>query len=113
MDGGNETREVDSADAHRLMEHGAILLDVREDDEWAAGHAPGAVHMPLSVLDPAGVPEGQPVLTVCRSGRRSAHARAALSGAGRDAINVAGGMEGWRDAGRPVVTDDGVAGEIV
>ena len=106
-------REVDSAEAHRLMEHGAILLDVREDEEWAAGHAPDAAHMPLSVLEPPAVPEGQPVLTVCRSGRRSAQARAALSAAGRHAINVAGGMEAWRDAGLPVVTDDGVAGEIV
>lgn len=106
-------REIGPGQAQRLMEEGATLLDVREVDEWWAGHAPGAMHAPLSALDPAGVPEGRPLLTICRSGRRSAQAQRQLSAVGRQAINVAGGMVAWRDAGLPVVTDDGAPGDIV
>ncbi|HEY8676096.1 MAG TPA: rhodanese-like domain-containing protein [Candidatus Dormibacteraeota bacterium] len=105
-------READPNEAQRLMAEGATLLDVREADEWAAGHAPGAVHIPLSSLDPTEAPEGQPLLTVCRSGRRSAEALTQLSAGGREVINVSGGMVAWRDAGLPVVTDDGAHGRI-
>jgi rhodanese-related sulfurtransferase len=88
---------------------GAWLLDVREDDEWAAGHAPGARHIPLGQLGTrAGeVPQGQSVYVICRSGSRSGRATEALSGAGWQAINVAGGMQGWAAAGRPMIADSG------
>ncbi|MCE3276381.1 MAG: putative metallo-hydrolase [Propionibacteriaceae bacterium] len=81
------------------------LVDVREPDEWAEGHAPGAALIPLGELaarqgelDPA-----RPVVTICRSGRRSLDAAEILLGAGfRDARSLAGGMIAWRDAGLPV-----------
>ena len=88
---------------------GAWLLDVREDDEWAAGHVPGARHIPLGELGArtAEVPQGQAVFVICRSGTRSGRAAQALTGAGWQAINVAGGMQDWAAAGRPMITDSG------
>ena len=87
---------------------GVVLLDVREDDEWQAGHAPGAVHVPLAQV-PARLdelPEGE-LYVVCRSGGRSQQAAVWLSRNGFDAANVAGGMHAWQDAGRPMVSETG------
>ena len=88
---------------------GAFLLDVREDDEWAAGHAPGAVHIRLRELGPraAELPRDRAVYIICRSGNRSGYAVQALAGGGLTAINVADGMTGWAVAGRPMVSEDG------
>ncbi|MDQ2849019.1 MAG: rhodanese-like domain-containing protein [Actinomycetota bacterium] len=85
----------------------AVLLDVREDDEWAAGHAPGATHLPLPSLAEKldDVPEGSPIYVVCRSGGRSSRATAYLNANGWDAVNVAGGMSAWAAAARPLVAD--------
>jgi rhodanese-related sulfurtransferase len=86
---------------------GVTMLDVREPDEWAAGHAPDAVHIPLGEL--AGrlgeLPEGESVYVVCRGGGRSAKAAANLKANGWDATNVDGGMRSWHAAGRPLVGD--------
>jgi rhodanese-related sulfurtransferase len=83
----------------------AVLLDVREDDEWAAGHAPHAVHIPMGEI--AGrldeLPADANVLVICRSGGRSARVTAYLNANGWDAVNVDGGMRSWADSGRPVV----------
>jgi rhodanese-related sulfurtransferase len=104
--------ETTPAAAHgRHADH--VLLDVREDDEWAAGHAPGATHVPLLRLATDSVPAGATVLCVCRSGARSGRAAEALRGAGIDAVNVAGGMKAWAAAGLPVVRDDGRRGRVV
>ncbi|HEY9388366.1 MAG TPA: rhodanese-like domain-containing protein [Mycobacteriales bacterium] len=87
----------------------AVLLDVREDDEWQAGHAPEAVHVPMSGL-PARLPEvptGQALAVVCRSGGRSAQVAGWLLAQGYDAVNVAGGMQSWVAAGRPMVSETG------
>ena len=88
---------------------GAFLLDVREDDEWAAGYAPGARHIPLGELGArtAEIPQDQVVYVICRSGGRSARAAHALAAAGWQAVNVAGGMQDWVAAGRPMATDSG------
>jgi rhodanese-related sulfurtransferase len=88
---------------------GAWLLDVREDDEWTAGHAPGATHIPLGQLSArsAEVPQDTTIYVICRSGARSARAAFALSGAGWTAVNVAGGMQDWAAAGRPMTADSG------
>jgi rhodanese-related sulfurtransferase len=87
----------------------AWLLDVREDDEWAAGHVPGATHVPLGQLGArtAEVPQDHQIYVICRSGIRSARAAQALNGAGWQAVNVAGGMQDWAAAGRPMMTDSG------
>jgi rhodanese-related sulfurtransferase len=88
---------------------GAFLLDVREDDEWTAGHVPGALHIPLGQLNERYQEIGQDreLYVICRSGARSAHAAQALAGAGWDARNVADGMIGWHAAGRPMTADSG------
>jgi rhodanese-related sulfurtransferase len=85
------------------------LLDVREDDEWAAGHAPGARHIPLGELSArvGEVPQDQLIYVICRSGARSGRAAQALAGAGWRAVNVAGGMQDWAAAGRAMTTDSG------
>jgi rhodanese-related sulfurtransferase len=88
---------------------GVYLLDVREDDEWTAGHAPDAVHVRLSELNEHSeeIPRDREVYVICRSGARSAYATQALSGAGWKAINVSDGMTGWAVAGRPMVSETG------
>ncbi len=97
--------EVLSAD----LPPGAFLLDVREDDEWTAGHAPDAVHVRLGDLGAraAELPRDREVYVICRSGARSAYAAQVLAGAGWTAVNVADGMTGWAVAGRPMVSEDG------
>lgn len=87
---------------------GAVLLDVRENDEWAAGHAPSAVHVPMGQVlqrldELATAFPDRPVRVVCRSGGRSARVTVALQQAGWDAVNVGGGMRAWAAAGRPMV----------
>ncbi len=88
---------------------GARLVDVREHDEWDAGHAPDATHIPLGELGAryTEIPQDGPVYLICRSGARSNQAAHALAGAGWDAINVSDGMHGWAAAGRPMTTDAG------
>jgi rhodanese-related sulfurtransferase len=88
---------------------GVYLLDVREDDEWAAGHAPDAVHIPVGALNQraAEIPQDREVYVICRSGARSAYASNALAGAGWKTVNVADGMTGWAVAGRPMVSESG------
>jgi rhodanese-related sulfurtransferase len=90
---------------------GAWLLDVREDDEWDAGHVSGARHIPLGQLGARAdeVPQDQLVYVICRSGGRSARAAQALAGAGWRVVNVAGGMQDWAAAGRPMIADSGAA----
>ena len=90
---------------------GATLLDVREDDEWRAGHAPEAVHVPMSqfVARIGEVPPG-PLAVVCRVGGRSAQVTAYLRQHGHEAVNVAGGMLAWEAEGRPLTVEgDGPA----
>jgi rhodanese-related sulfurtransferase len=101
----NQFREVPAAS----VPDSAWLLDVREDDEWAAGYAPGARHIPLGQLGAraAEVPRDQTVYVICRSGGRSGRAVQALAAAGWEAVNVAGGMQDWAAAGRPMTTDSG------
>jgi rhodanese-related sulfurtransferase len=97
--------EVMSAD----LPTGIFLLDVREDDEWAAGHAPHAVHVRLSEVSARTdeIPRDQEVYVICRSGARSAYAAQALAGAGWSTVNVADGMTGWAVAGRPMISENG------
>ncbi len=87
----------------------AYLLDVREADEWEAGHAPRAVHIPLSRLGARAneVPTDRDVYVICRSGARSASVVAALNDAGWKTTNVRGGMHAWEAAGKPMVSERG------
>jgi rhodanese-related sulfurtransferase len=106
--------DVDVQEASRAAEEGAaLLLDVREHEEWEHGRAPGAVHVPMSELRSDSVPRDRPVLVICRVGGRSAAVADALVGLGYDAVNVAGGMQAWASAGLPVVGDGGRPGTVV
>ncbi|WP_328886535.1 rhodanese-like domain-containing protein [Streptomyces sp. NBC_00316] len=94
----------------------AVLLDVRERPEWKAGHAPGAVHAPLTgLVAGAALPEvaqGRPLVVICRSGHRSQQAAKLLAERGADAMDVKGGMNAWAAAGFPVVDERGNSGSI-
>lgn len=100
---------VEDVDVHRaacMADAGAILLDVREDDEWAAGHIPGAFHVPLAAVVGADLSlfAERQVAVICRSGRRSEKAAAELATRGVRVVNVTNGMIAWAAAGLPVVT---------
>jgi len=84
----------------------AVLLDVREEHEWRAGHAHGARHVPLGVLSArlGELPDDRPVVTMCAHGMRSARAARLLSRAGREVYNLRGGMHAWTAAGLPTTT---------
>ncbi|QVQ50448.1 rhodanese-like domain-containing protein [Spiractinospora alimapuensis] len=101
----HQTPEIDAAS---VPEDG-FLLDVREDVEWNAGHAPHAVHVPLGQLAArvSDVPQDRDVYVVCRSGGRSAQATDALNDAGWRATNVAGGMKAWEMSGRAMTSENG------
>ncbi|MET9900088.1 rhodanese-like domain-containing protein [Streptomyces sp. NPDC006446] len=96
-----------------------FLLDVREGDEWEAGHAQGALHIPMSEfvarygeLTEAAPQDGR-VNVICRSGGRSAQVTQYLVQQGIDAVNVEGGMHTWEAMGRPVVNDKGEPGFVL
>jgi rhodanese-related sulfurtransferase len=97
------------------VDEGAVLLDVREPDEWQAGHAPDAIHVPLAALAARldELDQGTPIVAVCRVGGRSERAAAALLQRGFDAVNLGGGMQAWVAAGLPVVADGGAPGEVI
>ncbi|MFO7689140.1 MAG: rhodanese-like domain-containing protein [Cryobacterium sp.] len=80
-----------------------VLVDVRESDEYAAGHADGAISIPLGeVLSRASdIPRGEPVYLICQSGRRSGLAAVSLAATGVDTVNVIGGTTAWMQAGLP------------
>lgn len=97
--------EVTPAEARARQEHGAVLVDVRELDEWQDGHVRGAVHIPLGHLAER-LPEldrEREVVTVCRSGNRSAFAADTLLKAGFPRVSsMAGGTLAWTEQGLPV-----------
>jgi rhodanese-related sulfurtransferase len=103
---GPDPREITNEDAAAAYaDEGATFVDVREPEEWASGHMPGAVHIPLGDLAKrAGeLPTDGRIITVCRSGARSLNAVDILSASGRkDVVSMAGGMIEWGKSGRPV-----------
>jgi len=106
---------VSAEEAHELVDAGALLLDVREADEWEAGHAPEATWIPMSDLNArAGeLPRTGRIVSICRSGSRSHAVAAALIGAGYDAVNVDGGMRAWAAEDYDVVAADGLPGVVI
>ena len=106
--------QVGPVAAEEMIHSGAMVIDVREADEWAAGHAPGSVLIPLAqVEDRLEDVKGERALIVCRSGGRSDAVAQLLSSHGINAVNLAGGLRAWEQAGLPVVTDDGETGRII
>ena len=99
--------EVTPLEARQRQQNGATILDVRELDEWQAGHIPGAWHIPLGQL-PHRLHELDPNrewIVVCRSGSRSARATALLRQAGLQATNLAGGLLAWQQHRLPVTRE--------
>lgn len=104
---------MDATTTHaRLAE--VSVVDVREDEEWTAGHIAGAVHIPLGQLEArlGELDPSQALVTTCRSGKRSAQAHALLTAAGRRVDDLEGGMQAWQAAGLPITTDDGRPGTV-
>jgi rhodanese-related sulfurtransferase len=98
------------------IEPDAYLLDVREPDEWDAGHAPGAHHLPMMEIPArmAEVPADTDVVVVCRSGARSGRVVSYLIGNGWDNVrNLDGGMQSWAAAGRDVVSENGQPARVL
>lgn len=94
--------------APNAVPEGAHLIDVREQSEWDAGHAPTAQHLPASTLmeNLDKLPETDDELyIVCRSGGRSSQVAQWLNANGFEAINVAGGMDIWFESGLPMESD--------
>ncbi|MBX6330126.1 MAG: rhodanese family protein [Pseudolabrys sp.] len=101
---------IKPSDARRLLDGGAILVDIREADEHAREKIPGARHMPLSKLDETeiAVHQGKPVIFHCKSGARTLANASRLVGKlgpSCEAFVIEGGIDAWRKAGLPVVTD--------
>ncbi len=109
-----EVARANVADVPETSGHQVVLLDVRENDEWQRGHAPGAQHIPMGEI-PARLDEIDPaaqLFVVCGSGGRSLRVSQYLARNGYAPVNVEGGMRAWAGAGRPVVTDDGNVGSV-
>ncbi len=101
--------QITSAEAAAALAAGAVLVDVREDDEWAAGHVDGAVHLPLGELAERldELDRARDVVFACRVGARSDVAAAIAERAGFRAANLAGGLRSWEAEGLPLVPPDG------
>jgi rhodanese-related sulfurtransferase len=106
-------REVPAAEVQNVLGGEALIIDVREPEEFAAGHIPGAINVPRGVLEfrilnQPGLkdnpdPAGQPILLYCGGGGRGALATQSLQALGfTNAYNLAGGLNGWKEAGRAV-----------
>lgn len=87
----------------------AFLLDVREPDEWTAGHIDSAVHVPIAQIPDriSELPSDRPIAVFCRGGGRSSRVTGFLVQNGIDAHNVSGGMQAWQAAGHPMVSENG------
>lgn len=98
-------KRLDAVDYMKLRGSDHVLVDVRTDAEWASGHAPKAMHIPLGDIARRmqEIPGDKPVVVVCASGNRSAMAASALAKRGFAPVyNFSGGMGAWRSAGLPV-----------
>ncbi len=95
--------------APKIQQENIFLIDVREPSEFAGGHLPGAISIPMGRLPDAlaDADRSAPVYVVCATGNRSGAMTDVLIGAGFDAINVAGGTKAWINAGHP--TENGAS----
>jgi rhodanese-related sulfurtransferase len=106
MPGPSDSLEVDLDTFATAVDEGAVVVDVRNPDEYESGHVAGAVLIPLGELGDRqdDIPDGDPVYVICALGGRSLQATKAMVDAGYPAVSVAGGTKGWIEQGRPVVT---------
>ena len=106
------TVQVDEFSKRRADFH---LLDVREDDEWTAGHIDGAQHIPLRELGQRleELPKDRTIVAVCRSGVRSEAAVTGLRKLGYEAENLEGGVNAWDRARLPLIDGSGGRGRVI
>lgn len=109
-------REVSSDEAEAAIAKADLLLDVREADEFAAGHLPGALHVSRGMLEfklggtSAFADRGLKVVLYCKSSGRAALAAVAMQEMGyTDVVSIAGGYDAWLAAGKPVVRPEAPA----
>lgn len=103
--------EMDPGEINRRMsEDGMVLIDVREDYEWEAGHVPGSRHVQLMQIteEAATLPKEEPLAFICLSGVRSGMVATSFRRAGYEAYNVSGGFAAWFEAGLPTEPEDAV-----
>ena len=101
--------EITTAQAVEKRAQGAFILDVRQPEEWAQFHIPGATLIPLGELPSRlnEVPKDREIVVVCRTGRRSAQGRDILLNAGFSRVtSMAGGVTKWQADGFPIVTGE-------
>jgi rhodanese-related sulfurtransferase len=107
-DAPTQAKEITPQQASQFQKDGAYMLDVREQEEWNAGHINGAVLVPLGSLSSRlnVIPKDKEIVVVCRSGNRSAQGRDILLKAGFTKVtSMGGGMNQWAAAGLPVITE--------
>ena len=112
----SEVREVSPEQARQMAGQGAVIVDVREADEWAQGHAPGALHIPRGFLElrieEKAKDKDAPVVLYCAGGTRSAFAARSLQELGyTDVASLTGGFGKWKEAGLPVVVPKTLSSE--
>jgi rhodanese-related sulfurtransferase len=103
-------KEIDIEQYQKMPREGHLLVDVREDREWAEGHAAGAVHMSKGIIErdiETRVPDAATTMVLyCGGGYRSALVADALETMGyRNVISLDGGWRAWNEAGLPVAKD--------
>ena len=106
---------VTPAEAQAAFAAGAMLLDVREYQEWMAGRVAGATHVPMQDLPGRldELPRDRRIVCVCRSGNRSGQVTSWLLKQGYDAVNMTGGMRAWDSEGLPFENMNGNPGAVI
>ena len=99
---GNQVPTVQPRDVAARVAEGWMLLDVRTNDEWAAGRIAGSVHIPMDQLMQRLDELDERVVCVCAVGARSARVAQFLNAQGREAVNLDGGLYAWEGSGLPV-----------
>jgi rhodanese-related sulfurtransferase len=103
--------EVSANEAYELLDGDAVLIDVRKESEWDAGHAPMATLIPLAQVPDRldDLPKDRLIICACRSGGRSLRAASFLADNGFDVVNLSGGMMAWFAEDLPFESDAGDA----
>lgn len=109
MEAKAQIKEISPDQAVAFVQQGLAVVDVREGEEYAVGHVPGAFHIPRGVLEfkvhltPQTADKGKPILVYCKTGGRAALCAVALQRMGyTDVVSMAGGFDQWTAGGRPV-----------
>jgi rhodanese-related sulfurtransferase len=105
--------EVGATEAKQIVDAGSQVVDVRTDVEFAAGHIPGARHIPVADVqrEAQALAKDQPVLIYCRSGNRSGPVADAFAASGWDAHSIEGGLIAWEEAGFELEPNGGSVAE--